>query len=247
MARALFKSWFIDFDPIRAKSEGRQSFDMETETAGLFPSRLVPSALGDIPEGWTAGTLGDVADNSRTVVQPHQLSSETPYIGLEHMPRRSIALAEWGQADDVTSHKSAFVRGDFLFGKLRPYFHKVGIAAIDGIASTDIAVLRAKQKEYYAFTLSVISSNAFVDYTNQLSNGAKMPRINWADMAKYELVLPSPQIASAYNAIVAPMLSKIIASVHESKELSKLRDYLLPKLICGDIRIPDAEKFVEAA
>ena len=247
IARALFKSWFVDFDPVRAKSEGRQPFGMDAETAALFSSRLVPSTLGDIPEGWTAGTLGNVADNPRTVVQPHELSSETPYIGLEHMPRRCIALTEWGQADDVTSHKSAFARGDFLFGKLRPYFHKVGIAAIDGIASTDIAVVRATQKEFYAFALSVISSDVFVDYTNQLSNGAKMPRINWADMAKYELVLPPPQIARAYNAIIAPMLNQIIANIHESRKLSNLRDYLLPKLISGDIRIPGAEKFLEAA
>ncbi len=244
MARALFKSWFVDFDPVRAKSEGRHPFGMDAETAALFPSRLVPSALGDIPEGWTSGTLGDVAVNPRTVVQPHELSSETPYIGLEHMPRRCIALTDWGQADDVSSHKSAFVRGDLLFGKLRPYFHKVGIAAVDGISSTDIAIVRARQKEFYAFTLSVISSDGFVEYTSQLSNGAKMPRINWSDMAKYELALPTQPIAQAYDAAIEPLLKQVIASIHENRRLSKLRDYLLPKLISGDIRIPDAEKLV---
>lgn len=242
MARALFKSWFVDFDPVRVKSEGRHPFGMDSPTASLFPSRLLPSELGDIPEGWEVGTLGKIADNPRTVVQPHGLSSETPYIGLEHMPRRCVALTEWGRADDVTSHKSAFVRGDFLFGKLRPYFHKVGIAAIDGISSTDIAIVRARRHEFYALTLSVISSDEFVDYTNQLSNGAKMPRINWADMAKYEMVLPPLPIASAYNAAVEPMLEQVIANIHENKSLSRMRDYLLPKLISGNIRIRDAEK-----
>ena len=246
MARTLFKSWFVDFDPVRAKMEGKQPFGMAAETAALFPSRLVPSELGDIPEGWTVDCLGAVADSPRNVVQPNETSSETPYIGLEHMPRRCIALTEWGQADSVISHKSAFGRGDFLFGKLRSYFHKVGIAALDGICSTDIAVVRSAKAEFYAFVLSVISSDEFVQYTEQLSNGAKMPRINWSDMAKYELTLPSTQVAAAFDSAIRPQLEKIIANIHESMKLSKMRDYLLPKLISGDIRIPDAEKFVEA-
>jgi len=242
----LLKSWFVDFDPLRAKMGGKQPFGMDAETAALFPSSLVPSELGDIPEGWREGQLGDVAINIRDVIQPESIPSDTPYIGLEHMPRRSVALTDWGSAGDVTSHKSAFKSGDFLFGKLRPYFHKVGIAAVDGVSSTDIAIIRPTAYEFYAFVLAIISSDIFVDYTNQLSNGAKMPRINWSDMAKYEMSLPSKPVAEAFNASMAPQLQKIIANTHENRKLAKLRDYLLPKLISGDIRVADVEKMVSA-
>ena len=234
MARAIFKSWFVDFDPVHAKAEGREPEGMDSRTAALFPSAFTPDAL---PEGWTQETLGRVAESAGVTVQPSQTSPDTPYIGLEHMPRRCIALYEWAGAGKVTSNKFAFVRGDFLFGKLRPYFHKVGIAAIDGISSTDILIVRPKSEEFYAFVLSAISSDEFVGYTDQTSRGTKMPRTNWKDMAAYEIALPDRQVALAYNAVVKPMLEKIIANVHESQTLAALRDTLLPKLISGELRV----------
>jgi type I restriction enzyme, S subunit len=242
MARALFKSWFVDFDPVRAKAEGRKPEGMDSATAALFPAAFNDDG---VPKGWKQGTLGMIADNAGTTVQPSQTSPDTPYIGLEHMPRRCIALSEWAGAGKVTSNKFSFKRGDFLFGKLRPYFHKVGIAAIDGISSTDILIVRPKREEFYSFTLSVISSDEFVGYTDQTSRGTKMPRTNWKDMARYEIVLPDNRIAAAYNASVKPMLERVMMNIHESRTLSSLRDTLLPKLISGDIRIGEEEKIRE--
>ena len=95
------------------------------------------------------------------------------------MPRRSIALTEWEGAGNVTSNKSVFKKGDFLFGKLRPYFHKVGFAPLDGICSTDIVVVTPRPSYWPAFTLACLSSDEFVDYTDQTSTGTKMPRTSW--------------------------------------------------------------------
>ena len=128
MARALFRSWFVDFDPVRAKMEGRGT-GLPKEVADLFPDRLVGSELGEMPEGWSVGSLGDIAEPSGTGVDPTSVERDTPYIGLEHMPRHSVALTDWGSAGSVSSNKSGFSKGDVLFGKLRPYFHKVGIRA----------------------------------------------------------------------------------------------------------------------
>src|SRR5690606_646616 len=86
MARALFKSWFVDFDPVRAKAEGRAP-RLPKPLADPFPARLVDSELGEIPEGWEVGTLGDVAESPRRSLQPHGISADTAYIALEHMPR----------------------------------------------------------------------------------------------------------------------------------------------------------------
>ena len=246
MAQALFKSWFVDFDPVRAKIEGRDT-GLPPEIAGLFPDRLVDSEMGEIPEGWTVGSLGDIATSLRRGIDPARVASDTPYIGLQHMPRRSVAMTDWGGAGSVSSRKSAFEVGDILFGKLRPYFHKVGIAPVDGLCSTDIVVLKARIPRWSAFVLACVSSSAFVAHTSQTSTGTKMPRTSWPAMSTYELCRPTDAIASEFQHVVSRMLGRIVGNVHESRTLAALRDTLLPKLISGAIRVPDAEKLVGAS
>lgn len=238
MARAIFKDWFVDFGPTRAKMEGRVAYHAP-DIWSLFPDRLDNDGR---PEGWTLGKLGDVAQQAGESVRPDAVDPATPYIGLEHMPRKSIALSEWAGADKVTSGKLAFRKGDFLFGKLRPYFHKVGIAPIDGICSTDIVVLNARESKAAAFVLACISQDSFVAFTDRTSDGTKMPRTSWGRMERYDLCLPGEAAFEAYNTSVEPMLNRIVSNIHESRTLAATRDLLLPKLMSGEIRIRDAEK-----
>ena len=240
MARALFRSWFVDFDPVRAKMAGRDT-GLPKEIADLFPDRLVESELGEIPKGWTVGTLGDVAAAPRSGIDPGQVADDTPYIGLEHMPRRSVALTDWGRAGSVSSTKTAFENRDMLFGKLRPYFHKVGIAPVNGVCSTDIVVLKARLPEWSAFVLACVSSSGFVGYASQTSTGTKMPRTSWRTMSRYEMCRPAEVVAAAFQHVVSPMFERIIANVHESRTLGCLRDALLPKLVSGELRVDEPE------
>lgn len=242
MARALYRSWFVDFDPVKAKAEGLSPAFMDEATAALFPDRFGEDGL---PEGWRRGHLSDVAINPRTGVKPEQIDPSTPYIGLEHMPRRSIRLGDWGTAEDVGSQKSAMRRGDFLFGKLRPYFHKVGISPVDGICSTDIIVVRPKAPEWASFVLSVISSDDFVEHTNAGSSGTRMPRTNWKDMGRYEVVLPPVAVAAVFEAALSSMRDRIFAGVHEARTLATLRDTLLLKLMSGELRVGEARDQIE--
>ena len=109
MARALFKSWFIDFDPVRynqqrqAGGQTGPADEIHARFAHLFPARFQDSALGPIPREWRAGTLGEIATNVRRTIKPEQVDPARPYIGVEHMPRRSIALPEWETAEAITS------------------------------------------------------------------------------------------------------------------------------------------------
>ena len=196
MARVLFKSWFVDFEPVRAKMEGRwrpgESLPgLAADLYELFPDRLVDSVLGEIPEGWGVKALGEVAKQHRSGVKPEEIDAESPYIALEHMPKRCIALTQWSNADGLASGKFKFEQGDILFGKLRPYFHKVGVAPLDGVCSTDIVVVQPKSNLWFGFVLGHTSSAEFVDYTDATSTGTRMPRTNWADMARYKVVLPT--------------------------------------------------------
>ena len=245
MARALFRSWFVDFDPVRAKMAGCDP-NLPKPLADLFPDRLVNSELGAIPEGWEIGCLGDIAVAPRRGVDPTDLHDETPYIGLEHMPRRSVALTDWESAEKVVSNKSAFEKGEFLFGKLRPYFHKVGIAPVSGVCSTDIVVIAPKTAGWYAFVLASVSSAAFVTYTNQASTGTKMPRTSWATMSRYPLCLPVESVAWAFQNATRPFLNRIVTNIHEHSALASLRDALLPKLMSGETRLRDTERREEA-
>ena len=236
MARALFKSWFVDFDPVRAKMEGRDT-GLPPDVAALFPNRLVDSELGEIPEGWEVGCLADIAVAPRRGTDPTGLHNETPYIGLEHMPRRSIALTQWEGAGKVTSSKSTFKKGEFLFGKLRPYFHKVGISPVGGICSTDIIVVAPKANQWSSFVLTAISSDEFVAYASQTSTGTKMPRTSWKTISEYRICLPSAHAVQAFQDAVQPMIDGIVSNIHRSHTLVALRDALLPKLISGEIRV----------
>ena len=210
---------------------------MEPSIAALFPDHFVDSELGEIPAGWEVGCLADIAVAPRRGVDPTSLHDETPYIGLEHMPRRSVALTQWESAGKVTSSKSAFKKGEFLFGKLRPYFHKVGIAPVSGICSTDIIVVAPKASQWSSFVLASISSDEFVAYANQTSTGTKMPRTSWKTISEYRICLPSVHAVQAFQDIVQPMVDGIVANVHGSHALAALRDALLPKLISGEIRV----------
>lgn len=243
MARAIFKDWFVDFGPTRAKMAGRAPY-LAAEIWSLFPDRL--DADGK-PEGWRFGKLGDVAQQVGESVKPEALDPGTPYIGLEHMPRKSIALFDWDGADKVTSGKLIFRKGDFLFGKLRPYFHKVGIAPVDGICSTDIVVLNARERKAAAFVLACISQDEFVAFTDRTSDGTKMPRTSWGRMERYDLCLPSEPALEAFNESVESMLDRIVANIHESRTLAATRDLLLPKLMSGEVRVKDAENLIGEA
>ena len=242
MARAIFKSWFVDFDPVRTKAAGQQPPGLKPEIAALFPDTFEPSELGEIPKGWRVGTLGDVAVQSRRGAKPEKIDPNTPYIALEHMPRRSIALSEWGTADGLESNKFEFKKDEILFGKLRPYFHKVGVAPVDGVCSTDIVVMTPRRQGWFGFVLGHVASAEFVEYTNAGSTGTKMPRTSWTDMTRYQVVLPPEPMAAKFSKMTQPSVDRIVASIHESRTLAALRDTLLPKLISGELRVPDVER-----
>jgi len=245
IAQALFKSWFMDFDPVRAKQEGRTPEGMDEATAALFPDSFEESEQGLMPRGWKDGALGDVADTTRSQIQPEAMSVELLYVGLEHIPRQSLGLDSWGTAEGLGSAKSCFTKGDILFGKLRPYFHKVAIAPFAGVCSTDILVCKAKVHGYYSFTAMHLFSSELIAYAERLSNGAKMPRVSWKDLAAYKLVVPPTALATAFDEITLPMLVKITANVLEASKLTALRDTLLPRLISGQLRLPDGVGLAE--
>lgn len=219
----------------------RMNETLEALAQSLFKSWFVDATQSALPKGWREGTLGDVAENPRRGVQPDEMKPATPYIGLEHMPRRSIALSDWGHGDELESNKLEFKRGEILFGKLRPYFHKVGVAPLAGVCSTDILVITPKEPAWFGFVLGHVSSVELVKHTDAASTGTKMPRTNWNDIARFKVALPPESLAAEFTERIRPMIGRIIANIHESRTLAALRDALLPKLLSGELRVPAAK------
>ena len=137
----------------------------------------------------------------------------------------------------MASGKHRFEKGDILFGKLRPYFHKVGVAPLDGVCSTDIVVVSSRSPGWFGFVLGHLSSSEFVDYTDAASTGTKMPRTNWEDMSRYQVVLPSVETAKAFTGLVQPWVDSIVSAIHQSRALAMQRHALLPGLVSGEVQI----------
>ena len=242
-AKALFQSWFVDFVPARTKGDGLNT-KLPKSVADMFPDSMEVSTLGEIPKGWQVGKFGDVSTNPRRGIAPDQIPDGTPYIALDQMPRRSISLAEWKESRGLESGKFEFKMGEILFGKLRPYFHKVGVAPIDGVCSTDILVITPVTTDWFGFALGHASSDAFVESANLSSTGTKMPRTNWHDMASFPVVLPPPELAKVYNDLVSPIVERIIVSIHKSRTLAAIRNVLLQSLMSGQGTVEDAQRIV---
>ena len=244
MARALFKSWFVDFDPVRAKSEGRHPFDMDAETAALFPSHLAPSALGDIPEGWAPSNLVAEFDIIMGQSPPGETYNEIGdglpfYQGRtdfgSRYPSRRIFCTQPNRVAEI---------GDTLISVRAPV-GDINMAFEKCILGRGVAALRHKSKArgytYYALHSVQPDLKAFE------ADGTVFGSVNKQDLGKIKFIQAPDGLVKKFEAVADDIDAKILALTIESERLEKTRDYLLPKLISGDICIRDAEKFVEAA
>jgi type I restriction enzyme S subunit len=220
MARALHREWFVHF-----------------RFPGHEDHPRVASRVGRIPQGWQVKALGEIAEDVRRNVPKGPIEEATPYVGLEHIPRRSLTLDAWDTVSELGSNKLAFRKGEVLFGKIRPYFHKVSVAPFDGVCSADTIVIRARRPEHYAFVVAQVSSDAFVAEASATANGAKMPRANWDVLRKWPVVLPSGSAADAFSALFGHVVGQQQALVFQVNNLRRTRDLLLPRLLSGQVEM----------
>jgi type I restriction enzyme, S subunit len=211
----------------------RQNKTLESMAETLFRQWFVE----EVGEDWEEGTLGDFAENIKQSVKPTESDTIEKYIGLEHIDKRNIALLQSGLSSDVSSNKFRFDENDILFGKLRPYFHKVCFAPFEGISSTDILVIRPRKAEFFCFCLFAFFQDDVVEYANLGSGGTRMPRTDWNFLKKYELKIPGIEKIVKFNEIILPDIHKVKQNLLQIQTLENLRDTLLPKLMSGEVRV----------
>ena len=215
-AQRLYKEWFVDL---------------------RFPGHENTKIVDGVPEGWSKSTVGNICKLRKVVITPDKIESNTPYIGLEHMPRNDICLSTWGKSEEINSNKFIYLKKDVLFGKIRPYFHKVGFALNDGITSTDTMVMVADQN-LWGLLLVTVSSDAFVDFSYQnCKEGAKMPRADWKQMEKYAIMIADQATQKLFEQEILVITNKISALAFQCRSLREARDRMLPKLMGGEVEV----------
>jgi len=229
MAKTLYDYWFVQFDfpdkdgkPYKT-SGGKMVWNEELKRA--------------IPDGWDVSELRNLVDVVKGNISPADILPTTPYVGLEHIGRKTIVLSDWTTSDRASSDKTVFKKHDILFGKIRPYFHKVAVALFDGITSTDTILLRPKKSEYFGLALETVFTEKFVNTATSSSTGSKMPRADWNVLQHYKIPVPDLRLLQSYQELFDKVLAKIEISVIESRKLTQLRDWLLPMLMNGQVQV----------
>ncbi|MCA0355154.1 MAG: restriction endonuclease subunit S [Chloroflexi bacterium] len=195
-----------------------------------------------IPQGWEVVKLNSVVSEIRKGIKKKNIESDnTKYIGLEHIPRKSILISNSGNLESFESDKLLFESRDILFGKIRPYLHKISLAHFSGICSTDTIILRVKHTFLEGFVFYTLFSDDFVELANVSSKGTKMPRADWDFLKNLEIRLPDKDILVKYQEVFESNFAYITALDTINKELQTARDQLLPKLMAGTLDVSDLD------
>jgi len=250
MARAIFKSWFVDFGPVRAKAAGRQPPGLAPHIADLFPDAFEASELGEIPKGWEAHALPDILN----INPPQQLSRGTlaPYLAMSGMPTQGHAPDSWIEREVGSGMK--FKNGDTLVARITPCLENGKTAYVDflddgevGWGSTEYIVLRPREPVPTIFAYLLARSNEFRTFAvQQMTGSSGRQRVPADSLAQYEIVVPAVNspVFTAFGQAVNPLFERIRSGMEQSRTLAAFRDTLLPRLISGELHVPDAERIV---
>ena len=248
IAQAMFKSWFVDFDPVHAKQQGRVPEGMDEATAALFPDSFEESALGMVPKGWRAGTLTDLADyqNGYAFKTSDWQDSGHPVVKIGNVKPGVIDISGCSYiSPEVTKGLERFLlkRGDLLVG-MTGYVGETGLVPdMETSAYLNQRVGRISTKNGIlglGFVYCLVRNSTYKTYAEERSHGSAQANVSGADLMSYLTVVPSSDVLDAFNQIVHRLIDKILTNHSQAQTLATLRDTLLPRLISGQLRLSDA-------
>ena len=259
MARAIFKSWFVDFDPVKAKVEERKPSCMDTETAALFPSAFQESSLGKIPQGWEVEKIGNLVEivKGRSYRSSELTESDVALVSIKSIMRGGgyrpdnlrpytgkynpeqvitpgelvIAYTDLTQEAEILG-KPAIVREDENYQTLVPSLHLRIIRPLESTVSV-------------WFLYCLFRERRFQSHIYGYANGTTVLGLSKDGVPRYQFALPPEKIRCLFDSIAKPLFAKIESNENESRTLTKIRGTLLPKLLSGEIRVDDADEILE--
>lgn len=212
-AQALFKSWFVDFEPFGGK----------------------------MPDDWKVGKLTDVLKLKKTPIKAGE-NLELSYLPIDIIPMHSLALTEFKPNSEAQSSLITFDKDDILIGAMRVYFHRVTIAPCAGITRTTCFVLSPFDESYLLYALILCNQDKSIEFAQTTSKGSTMPYAVWeGGFGDLEINIPQRNIVEKFNNILLPSIRQIQNSYFENTRLEALRDTLLPKLMSGEIDVSKVE------
>ncbi|MEZ5796492.1 MAG: restriction endonuclease subunit S [Paracoccaceae bacterium] len=241
MARALFRDWFVDFGPTRAKMEARTPY-LSPDLWALFPDRLDDEGK---PEGWEVFRLGQIADHHKETVSP----SASPETLFEHF---SLPAFDKGQdpaldrGDTIKSNKTLVPPGAILLSKLNPEIPRVWLPEAENghpqIASTEFLAYTGKNGAQRGLLFCLFSDNDFRRTLQSMVTGTSKShqRISPPDLLGREVLMGKSDLFVRFDEMVAPILKRVLANRAESRTLAQTRDLLLPRLMSGELRVAEA-------
>jgi len=250
-AQAIFRSWFVDFDPVAAKADGRKPFGMSGDLAALFPDRFVESELGPIPEGWRMGSIADLLRIETRSVQPQQNPAEVfDHLSIPAFDLGRRPVQEAGSL--IKSNKYLVTPRSVLLSKLNPEISRVWLPGEESknrlVCSTEFIVCVPRPPFHPAYLFCLFTNPEFRATLLGLVTGTSNShqRVRPKDFRRIMALEPTEGLVLAFRDVVSPPLTETIRARSETHTLATLRDLLLPKLLSGEIRVAEAEERLEA-
>jgi len=255
IAQALFKSWFIDFDPVHAKQAGREPEGMDAANAALFPAEFEESALGPIPKGWTHKSAGSLFDVGIGKTPPRkepqwfkQASGDFAWLSIKDMGDEGTIASrssEFLSAEAVTRFHVRIVPSHTVLMSFKLTVGRLTIT--DGAMTTNEAIAHFKARpDSPPFTFLYCHLKAF-DFRKLGSTSSIADATNSKAVKAIPVLVPSPKLAAAFHRQVSVLFDKMFLQKAQWRALEELRDTLLPRLISGKLRLPEAQEQVEDA
>ncbi len=245
IAQALFKSWFVDFDPVHARARGEQPEGLPQPLASLFPDSFEESPLGLVPRGWKVMPLEEAYEINPT--RKLKKGETAPYLDMASVGTSGHAVTDAVEREMGSGTK--FINGDTLLARITPCLENGKTAFVDflsddqtGWGSTEFVVLRPKSPlpPYHGYLQS--RHPAFREHAIQSMSGTSgRQRVQNDVLGRYPVVVPSDAVAIAFGEVVGGVQQKIAANHQQAQTLATLRDTLLPRLISGQLRLPETE------
>ncbi|MBS0182761.1 MAG: restriction endonuclease subunit S [Nitrospira sp.] len=238
MARALFKSWFVDFDPVRAKAKGHD-LGLPKSLADLFPDSFEDSELGEVPTGWKVATLADFS-----LLNPEVWSKETRPAVINYV---DLSNTKWGRIDAVIAYSQqdapsraqrVLRQKDTIVGTVRPGNGSYAFITEDGLTgSTGFVVLRPRRVDFAEFVYLAATATENIEALSHLADGGAYPAVRSEIVTATQVVRANDKILAEFSKRAASLLARMAQNESESCILVAIRDTLLPKLISGELRV----------
>ena len=242
MARAIFKDWFVDFGPARAKMEDRDAY-LPDDMWKLFPDSLADSELGEIPNGWEVKQLGELCHKTQ---YGYTASAKKDPIGPKFLRITDInkkAWIDWGAVPHCKISQQDFekyrlFKGDVLIARMADPGHGVMIEeAEEAVFASYLIRFRTKHDGHARFIQYWIKSKGYWQLVQQRGAGTTRLSLNAKVLSEFALVMPSDDLIEIFGEYINRLRVRVVANASESRTLAAMRDTLLPKLVSGEVRI----------